>query len=242
MTPRWGEKPIRGVLFDKDGTLFDFQKSWGRLGEEVIATLSAGEPRLARRLAEVAGYDLATGRYRAGSPLVAGAISEIVEGWLAVLPQWRADELTEWLDIQATAAAAGGLTPAAEDLPGLLSRLRRAGLTLGVATHDSEAAARAQLSRHGVVEQFAFIAGYDSGHGLKPGPGMMRAFEVATGVRAAETVVAGDSLHDLGLARSSGAAAAIGVLTGPADADHLGPHADLVIASIEGLPEALGMI
>ncbi len=64
----------------------------------------------------------------------------------------------------------------------LLSALRARGLKLGVATNDSEAPARAHLDRHGLTGLLDFMAGYDSGHGAKPGPGMCLAFAAATGL------------------------------------------------------------
>ncbi|MEM1419529.1 MAG: HAD family hydrolase [Pseudomonadota bacterium] len=236
-----GSERVRGVLFDKDGTLLDFHKTWGKLGEQVILTLSAGEPRLARRLAEVAGFDMTTMSYAPGSPIVAGAIDEIVAGWLPLLDQWERAELEEWLNIQATSVRGDALQAASRDIKGLMRRLRSAGLVLGVATHDGEAPAKLHLTDLDVIESFDFIAGYDSGYGSKPGPGMLQGFSAKTGVRAETTIVVGDSLHDLGMAKSGGALAGIGVLTGPARRSDLEAHADLVIASIDDLPTVLGI-
>ncbi len=44
---------IRGLLFDKDGTLFDFNSTWGRWTAEVIREFTTDatlQGRLARRL------------------------------------------------------------------------------------------------------------------------------------------------------------------------------------------------
>ena len=56
------------------------------------------------------------------------------------------------------------------------------------------------------------------------------------GVPAAEVAVVGDNPHDLAMARSSGAGAAIGVLSGNSGADDLAPLADVVLPSIRELP------
>ena len=58
----------------------------------------------------------------------------------------------------------------------LFTALRARGLKLGVATNDSEVPAQAHLRAHGLTGLLDFIAGYDSGHGAKPGPGMCLAF------------------------------------------------------------------
>ena len=232
---------VKGLLFDKDGTLLDFHKTWGRLGEEVIATLSAGEPRLARMLAGTAGYDLATQRYAPGSPIVAGSTTDLVRAWLPHLHLWTAAELEIWLNAQAATVARRGVVAASEDLPALLRRLRDAGLRLGVATHDAEAPARAQLEDLGVAAAFDFVAGYDSGYAPKPDDAMLRGFCAHVGLSVSEVLVIGDSAHDLGMGRRGGALASIGVLTGPATRSDLDPLADRVLGSIDELPDMLGI-
>ncbi len=231
---------VRGVLFDKDGTLFDFDATWRGVVTEVIAAL-APEPALARRLADAGGLDLATGRFRAGSPIVSGAVAETAELWAPLLPGLGADEIEARIRrLSAEAVGPATLVPAVADLPALLAELAAAGLALGVATHDSEEAARAQLAAVGALSPFAFLAGYDSGHGLKPGPGMLRAFADRTGLAPEEIAVVGDSLHDLRMARSAGARA-LAVLTGPAGAEELAPEAEAVLPSIGALPAHLGL-
>ncbi|MGF1659168.1 MAG: HAD family hydrolase [Rubrimonas sp.] len=232
-------RPIRGVLFDKDGTLFDFAATWRAAVEALLDALAPGDAALRLRLGGAIGYDPHSGRFAAGSPCVAGSGRQVAEALAAHLP--GADPRA--LEAQALAAEAGlgeaTLTPAAEDLGGLLGGLRRRGLRLGVATHDSESAARRHLRAAGVHAHFDFVAGYDSGHGLKPGPGMVFAFAEATGLAPAEIAMVGDSLHDLGAARAAGAALAIGVLTGPADEEELGALADIVLPSIAAIPALL---
>ena len=119
------------------------------------------------------------------------------------------------------------------------------GLALGVATQDSHAGAQGSLAPFGVLEQLDFVAGYDSGHGTKPGPGMVQGFCAATGLRPGDIVVVGDNLHDLHMGRSAGAALVIGVLTGTSAADDLAADADHVlddIDALEALLEGLGRL
>ena len=91
----------------------------------------------------------------------------------------------------------------------------------------------------GVADLFDFIAGYDSGHGHKPGPGMPNAFAAHIGAQAAEVAMVGDSLHDLGAGRAAGCAYSVAVLTGVAGEAELAPHADIVLPSIADLPDFL---
>lgn len=234
------KNPIAGILFDKDGTLFDFQATWGKYTEQILAEL-APDQGMRRRMSEALGYDLCAGRFEPGSPIVASALSEISELLATFRPDLGAVQIERMLDDSAVAISTdpGFLFPAAADLPGLLSRLRTNGYALGVATHDSEQSARAQLRMAGAIDAFDFIAGYDSGYGLKPGPGMLLAFAKATSIEPASIVMVGDSRHDLDVGRNAGAAMTIGVLTGPATREDLAGHADHILPSIEYLPELL---
>ncbi|WP_339948984.1 HAD family hydrolase [uncultured Albimonas sp.] len=230
---------IRGILFDKDGTLLDFEATWRGFVEETLAAVIPDDLALRDRLGDLAGLDPVTGRFRAGSPVVAGSTAEVAALWAPYLPGRDAEGIAAEIDDRAAAAVMRGPMAAAPDLPALLEALRARGLALGVATHDSERAARSHMSMLGALEKFDFIAGYDSGHGLKPGPGMVQAFAGAVGIAPHEVAMIGDSLHDLGAGRSAGAGLVVGVLTGPAEAAELSPHADRVLGSIVELPDLL---
>lgn len=230
---------IRGLLFDKDGTLFDFAASWSGVLDDTLAALTP-DRELQVRMAIATGYYPHEGRFEAGSPAVAGALDEVAAVWASHLGTRSTHEVVAIANAVAEAAVgSGALVPAVPDLPGYLSGLRAAGYVLGIATHDSEAAAIAHVDDAGALEHFAFIAGYDSGHGLKPGPGMLLAFAAATGLQPSEIAMVGDSVHDLGVAPAARAAMAIGVLTGPATEADLSPYADHVLPSIADLPALL---
>ena len=61
-----------GVIFDKDGTLFDFHATWNVWAAGAFDALSRGDTVLMRRICDAADYDLATRRFRPSSPIIAG--------------------------------------------------------------------------------------------------------------------------------------------------------------------------
>ena len=105
---------------------------------------------------------------------------------------------------------------------------RARGINLGVATNDAEASMARHLQSAGVTSLFDFAAGFDSGHGHKPGAGPLLAFAEAVDVTPERCAMVGDSTHDLEAARAA-SMVAVGVLTGPADEPELAPHADVVL-------------
>lgn len=225
---------LKGLVFDKDGTLFDFHATWSVWCEGFVREMSAGDAAAARALAEALGYDLAGRRFARTSPMIAGTMEVVVEAVLRTRPDL--DET--WLRRRILESTAAAPQVEAAPLAPLLDRLAAAGMTLGVATNDAEAPARAHLARAGIADRFAFVAGYDSGFGAKPGTGMLDAFRRTTGFAAADCAMIGDSTHDLASGRAAGMVT-IAVLTGPARAQDLAPHADAVLASIAALPRWL---
>lgn len=233
---------IAGVLFDKDGTLLDFQRTWAPLGRRLIDQLSAGDAALAARLAAGAGFDIDRDQYLPHSPLASGDGGALIRAWAAALPDQTEASLKALIAKGALGVIEGGLVPAVADLGGLLRRLKGAGLTLGLATHDLSLSAKAQLQRLGLADLFSFIAGADSGHGLKPDPAMLTAFCAASGLDPGAVAVVGDSAIDLEMGRRGGAGLVAAVLTGPAPRAALAPLADVVLDDIDALPGCLGLL
>ncbi len=230
---------IRGLLFDKDGTLFDFSASWMSVVDQTLSELARTSDEADRMALEV-GYDRAARKFEPGSLIVAGTVDAFAEVWAKYRPDLGAARIEALAnEIVEQAVSGGALAPAVPDLRGLMNRLKAQGYVLGVATHDSEAAARDHVARCDALDCFDFFAGYDSGVGHKPGPGMMLAFCKTTGLKPEACAMIGDSVHDLGVAPASGAAMAIGVLTGPATREDLAPLADHIIDSIGDLPALL---
>lgn len=229
---------LKGVLFDKDGTLIDFTSTWRGMTEDILAELSGGDEALAAALGRTVGFDVTTGLFLPGSPVVAGSVDLIADMMAPLLPRMTAADIENFVNRRVLAADHDTLAPAPALRP-TLERLRGMGLRLGVGTHDAEAPARAHVAALGVADLFDFIAGYDSGHGHKPGPGMPRAFAAHIGAEAAEVVMVGDSLHDLGAGRAAGCAHCVAVLTGVATEAELAPEADIVLPSIADLPDFL---
>ncbi|SNX68991.1 phosphoglycolate phosphatase [Cereibacter ovatus] len=222
---------IHGIIFDKDGTLFDFRRSWGAWSAHLLREI-AGDEAQARRLGEEIGYDLDSGSFSPESPVIASTAGEIAERLLPHLPGRQIDDLVDQMN---RLAADAEMTEAVPLVP-LLGSLRARGLKIGLATNDSEAPARAHLGRHGLTDLFDFIAGADSGHGGKPEPGMLLAFADRVGLEPAQVVMVGDSAHDLIAGRAAGMRT-VAVLTGIALADELVGFADVVLPDIGGLAD-----
>ncbi len=236
MTEHAGGAGLKGLLFDKDGTLFGFQATWGGWCADLITSLAPDAPDVQADLARRLRLDPVRRLFFADSAVIAGTLDDSVALMLPALKEWTADALHRRLLAESLSVVPVEAVP----LVPYLQRLRRAGILLGVATNDSEEPARTQLAALEVETAFDFIAGADSGFGAKPGAGQCLAFAEATGLAPGEIAMVGDSLHDL---RAGGAAGMrrVAVLTGVAEAEDLAPEADLVLDDIGQLPAWLGL-
>ncbi|WP_375690215.1 HAD family hydrolase [Pseudooceanicola sp. LIPI14-2-Ac024] len=222
---------VDGILFDKDGTLFDFARTWNGWAGSLIADTSAGDPVVAERLAAALRFDLEAQAFRPDSPVIAGTNREAAELAVSALPGWS----VEAMEIHLMERAALLTQVPATELAPLLTGLRDAGLKLGVMTNDTEFAARAHLDQAGVAALFDMVIGFDSGYGAKPDPDPLLAFATAEGLEPARTAMVGDSTHDLIAGRAAGMQC-VAVLTGPAQEHELAPFADVVLPDIGHLP------
>ncbi|MCI5099519.1 MAG: HAD family hydrolase [Phaeobacter italicus] len=223
--------PVDALLFDKDGTLFDFAQTWNTWAAEVLNTLSRGDQAAKVGMARVISYDLDRSAFNADSLVIAGSNDEVAEVLSPFVAHMDLPELTAFLAQSAATADLSPAVPLAAFLDDLLAR----GKVLGVMTNDSEISAKSQLERAGVLDRFAFVAGCDSGHGAKPDPDPLLAFCKAAGVAPERTAMVGDSLHDL-IAGAAAGMRRIGVLTGMATAADLQDHADVVLPNIGHIP------
>jgi phosphoglycolate phosphatase len=112
---------------------------------------------------------------------------------------------------------------------------------LGIATGKSQRGARAVLKRHDLSSHFAVIKTADDAPS-KPHPGMVLDAMKETGARAEDTVMIGDSIYDMEMARAAGAHA-VGVSWGYHTPDALrGAGAHVVIDRFDMLSASLGGI
>ena len=225
---------VKALLFDKDGTLFDFAATWEPWAEAFLLRVCEGDRGLAARVGAGIGFDLATRRFAPDSIAIAGTPQQVVDALAPHFPDRLPADLLDIINAEASAAPQREAVPLRPFLQGLRDR----GLRLGVATNDAEHPARAHLLAAGVVDMFDFIAGFDSGHGGKPSPGQLHAFAAHVNLPAASVAMIGDSVHDLEAAREAGMLR-VAVLTGPATAEDLAPYADLVLPDIGHLAQRL---
>jgi phosphoglycolate phosphatase-like HAD superfamily hydrolase len=249
-----GEGSGKLVVFDKDGTLIDFNAMWAGWIAELARRLEAAKSRIENEewrddhtrhgqfsitesLFRTMGFDAATGRVIAGSHLALDPMAELRELTVEIVreagvPGGAAEQIVaaSWHPPDPVALA----RPLA-DLDALFGALRSRGMRVAVATSDDHAPAVATLAALGLAELVDAVVGADDGVPIKPAPDMILKLCRELGVAPAQVAMVGDSADDLHMGRAGGAGLVVGVLSGLSSAELLEPYADALLPSVAEL-------
>ncbi|MGB9367475.1 MAG: HAD-IA family hydrolase [Xanthobacteraceae bacterium] len=191
-------KPLKLIVFDCDGTLVDSQHM-------IVAAMTKAYgahslPLPARDvLLSVVGLSLVEAFTKLGDGVEEFPAESLVGHYRDAFHAMRVP-----------GSPVEPLYPGAADAIAELAR--RDDVALGVATGKSQRGVRLVLGHHGLLEHFITIQTADDAPS-KPHPGMVLAAMREAGVEAEDTIVVGDTVYDIVMARAAGAAG-VGVTWG----------------------------
>lgn len=245
---------VSGIIFDKDGTLIDFDKVWLPAARTVICRImkhykipctAENEMKISVAIGIVDNYVDAKSSfaYKTYSEIAADiiAVCESIDGaeCISVIEK---EELTDRLisyfaevilddgkEIESTA-----------DLETVLEALHTKGIKIGIATTDEYHAAVRCLERLEILNYFTFFAmdKMPIPMPVKPSGRIIKQAAEYWEINTDEILVVGDSINDMKFAHNGGAKA-VGVLTGVSQKKDLLPEADYIIASVDALQELI---
>ena len=229
------------VIFDKDGTLIDFEYAWGRqtvAGVERLVAGVRGDVALRRDLYRSIGYDPQAGRTDGTGPLATAPMDKVHTIAAAVLYQhgfgWDEAEahVENLLKAEIAAIPLSELVRPTADVKPLLGELRGARVHVAVVTTDDRAPTQQTMAFLGIENLVEFLACGNDPIRLKPAPDAVLNACAQLGVEPARTLVVGDTITDMLMAERAGAGCRAAVLTGAGRRDSLSAHADVVLNSI----------
>jgi phosphoglycolate phosphatase len=216
---------LRLVIFDLDGTLID---SVALIVETVTNTFRAvGEPvpdeRAIRAISGITARDALV--------ILAPTVS-----------QERIDVLLESYRAHYHGAKGVEREPMFAGAREALDRLQTVpGTILAVATGKGRKGAITLLESHGIIGRFHSVQTPDHNRG-KPDPQMIETAMAKAGATRAQSVMIGDTIHDMRMAKAAGVAA-IGVSWGYHERDELlAEGADIVIDGFDALDAAIDQV
>lgn len=234
----------KGVIFDKDGTLLDFEALWTEVAfyalRHIFKQLDISEKWYTGALraigvkedgADVDGV-LCKGTY--------GDVSQTLHGYFTengIQTQWK-QVYAVTVDAFHKSADKGKIAPTCPDIRGTLNALKSLGIKLAVMTSDDTFVTEKCLRALGIDDLFDVIYTDDGTHPNKPDPYCINAFCEAFGLKKEEVAMVGDSLTDVTFAKNGGVFA-VGVAKTKENAMFLTGKADVVVHDISLLKEVL---
>jgi phosphoglycolate phosphatase len=232
------------VVFDKDGTLIDFDHLWaGKVIAAIEATLAEAAPSeaLAADLYATLGADPDTRRVLPESPLAVASIPTLGIVCATVLYRhghpWHAAETIAARAFRPVFQAPPTLRELKPigDVAGLMRALGAAGVKTSILTTDDRLGTVATLPLLDIQDLVHAIVCGDDPIPSKPEPDGLLHLAGLAGVGPERVLMIGDSAGDMVTARKAGAALAVGVLSGTSRAEHFGPHAHVVVPDIHAI-------
>lgn len=222
---------IKGILFDKDGTLLKFDELWNEATKMVMPKflnkigISADGKNISRAVKAV-GNSIAAMTYRD----MARAVMEVfkIEASDEKL-NFYSKQLENLYFIEVTKSTAN-IIPTA-DLDKLFKWLSDRKLIVGLATADTKQTALKCLDRLGIRHFFSYVGSDDGVLKPKPSSDIIEDFKRKFGINSDEIMVVGDTNTDMQFAKNGGALA-VGVLSGVGEKEELKESADFIIADV----------
>lgn len=231
----------QAIIFDKDGTLIDFDLMWGNWTLDLADRLQACTGLDIRQaLCECYGYDIPRRKI-------------LSDGKLTCTPMWQLRELMVGVVMscgipqpEASCAVENAwhvpdpvtLAKPFTDIQKLFTNIYQLGIKIAIATTDDREPTQAMFEAFGVQDLIATMVCADDGIQAKPAPDMVTATCQRLRVDPGKVVVIGDTAADLQMARAAGAGYVIGVLSGVGSLANLTPLADILIDTIDTLQES----
>lgn len=226
----WTIPGVRGVIFDKDGTLIDSHVYWGeiirRRAAALAAKLGAG-PGLRADLTEAMGYDHASGKLRPEGPIALKSRAEVIKAVTA-----RAAAAGFSLSAEETASVfsevhaglAGNMAGFIKPLPGVkefLAALAAAGVPCALVTSDSASSSAEILNIMGLAGSFSAVLGRESSPESKDTGLPAKEAARLLGLETSQVICIGDAPVDVQMAGKAGLLGAVAVATGQVPAGEL---------------------
>jgi len=240
--------PLKGILFDKDGTLVDFLYTWGHWVELILDQFSQGlqgrglsplDENVYATMGVIYNRQQGIIDYDRQGPLSVGSIHDL----LTILAMHGYHEGLSWA--QALLLAHQSQQVANEQLeqeqrvqamPYLLPFIKQCihhDLKLAVVTADEQSAAKKHLQWLGWESYFTTIVGHDCVAKGKPFPDMIHLACQQLQLDPSEVVMLGDTNGDMLMGHSAGVQASIAILTDKSLPLTNYSHANYIIHSYE---------
>ncbi len=228
---------VKAIVFDKDGTLIDFDSFWITVSvkaiEYILKKLNREDIPTEELLAEigvkngVADIDgvLCKGTYEQ----IALAMNDVLKKYGCNIPKEKIVRMV--LDAYNLNIASGNVKPTCANIRDVLIDLTNKGIKLAVVTTDNPEITHLCLEKLGIEDLFCKIYTDDGKTPVKPDPYCILDFSKLNDIEKDEIIMVGDTMTDVIFARNAGVSV-IGVGETAEKRECLNMYADFVVPDI----------
>lgn len=234
----------QAIIFDKDGTLLDFDKFWVPVTKTAINEILkkyGGDASLATPMLESIGVFGGVSDIK--GELCAGTYKSIGDAFYDVLEKNGADVKKDGFSEFVTEAfhtgtATGEIAPICENLKETLEKLKENGIKIAIVTTDDFYTTAQCLEKLGIKHCFDAVYTDDGKIATKPNPDALYDFCEKIGIEKENLIMVGDTLTDMRFAQNGGVRA-VGVAKTQGNKDVLMTMTDTVIYDVSHIFEVI---
>jgi phosphoglycolate phosphatase-like HAD superfamily hydrolase len=230
------------VVFDKDGTLIDFNLMWGGWVEQQawMVEMTTKLP-VREKLFDAMGYDWIRRSIRSKGALCCTPMSElykiavkilITEGMVVEQAEATIQKCWSMPDPVVTSRPLG-------DIPAIFRTIKQMDMKIAVCTTDDRQPTIDTLKHLNVLDKVDMLMCGDDGIPAKPAPEQLWTICHNLGVEPHNTIMVGDTSTDMVLGKNAGCGLNIGVLGGASSLDDLAIDADVLVPTLDKVVKIL---
>lgn len=225
---------MKWILFDKDGTLIYFDRSWMTIGLQLVDDfIERYQERITDVNAAYARLGIVDGEIQQGTIMASGALDNMVEAFNDIAQQ----DVTKWVQ-KRSQTLVDNRVPDNEWVEGAyqtLATLQQQGYKMGIVTSDSKKGVDQFLEVTQSKQFFDVIISTEANAVEKPNPEVLNPLFDNYDVNPKEVAIVGDTANDIKTGKNAKLGLSIAVLTGVdveesfLDADYIIPTVNEVI-------------
>ena len=238
---------LKGIIFDKDGTLIDFDAFWVSVTVKAISEVLSDTGLGTEPQAEILeAFGVHNGKTDINGVLCKGTYEQMGTIVYNILKNRgcvaeKEDVIASVISAYERNADAGEVKPTCPELRCTLEKLKSMGIRLAVVTTDNETITRKCLRDLGIDSLFDKIYTDNGIYPPKPDPYCANDFSKSFGIEKELSAMVGDTVTDVRFSKNAGIRA-ISLASSEESRDILAKDADVVISKISELLDLIGQV